>query len=67
MTEHLHLSRATKFLAVTLMDHFMDKHAVMEFRMKLVALTCLQVSGMKKMKEERKKFVLMFPYLFSQI
>ncbi len=28
------------------MDHFMDKHVVMDYHIKLVALTCLLVAGM---------------------
>jgi len=28
-----------------LVDHFMDKHIVMDYRLKLVALTCLLVAG----------------------
>ena len=41
----LQLTRNTRFLAMLLVDHFMDKHIVMEYRLKLVALTCLMVSG----------------------
>lgn len=43
--ERLLISHGTRFLAVKLMDHFMDKHIVMDYRMKLVALTCLLVAG----------------------
>ena len=43
--EILQLSRNTRFLAMLLVDHFMDKHVVMEYRLKLVSLTCLLVSG----------------------
>ena len=43
--QHLLISHGTRFLAVELMDHFMDKHVVMDYRMKLVALTCLLVAG----------------------
>lgn len=46
VSEHLLLSHGTRFLAVKLMDHFMDKHIVMDYRMKLVALTSLLVAGM---------------------
>ena len=45
MCENLHLSRNTRFLAMLLVDHFMDKHIVMDYRLKLVALTCLLVAG----------------------
>ena len=41
----LRLSRGTRFLAISLMDRFMDKHIVMEYRLKLVALTSLLVAG----------------------
>ncbi len=43
--EALLISHGTRFLAVKLMDHFMDKHVVMDYRLKLVALTCLIVAG----------------------
>ena len=43
--ETLQLTRNTRFLAMLLVDHFMDKHIVMEYRLKLVALTCLLVAG----------------------
>ena len=41
----LQLTRNTRFLAMLLVDHFMDKHIVMDYRLKLVALTSLLVSG----------------------
>ncbi len=44
--EMLHITHGTRFLAVKLMDHFMDKHVVMDYHIKLVALTCLLVAGM---------------------
>lgn len=43
--ETLHLTRNTRFLAMHLIDHFMDKHIVMDYRLKLVALTSLLVAG----------------------
>ena len=43
--EILQLTRNTRFLAMLLVDHFMDKHIVMDYRLKLVALACLLVSG----------------------
>ena len=48
--QNLLLSHGTRFLAVKLMDHFMDKHVVMDFRMKLVALTSLLVAGISHSK-----------------
>lgn len=39
------ISVGSRFLAVRLMDYFMDGHAVMDYRLKLVALTCLLVAG----------------------
>ncbi len=42
--EMLHISHGMRFLAVKLMDHFMDKHVVMHYHIKLVALTCLIVA-----------------------
>ena len=44
--KHAKISTGTRFLAVRLMDHFMDGHAVMDYRLKLVALTSLLVAGM---------------------
>ena len=41
----LHLTRTTRFLAMLLVDHFMDKHVVMDYRLKLVALASLLVGG----------------------
>ena len=43
--ENLQLTRSTRFLAMHLVDHFMDRHIVMDYRLKLVALTCLLVAG----------------------
>lgn len=43
--KHFNISGGTRFLAVRLMDYFMDGHAVMDYRLKLVALTCLLVAG----------------------
>ena len=43
--ETLLISHGTRFLAVKLMDSFMDKHVVMDHHIKLVALTCLLVAG----------------------
>ena len=35
----------TRFLAVTLMDQFMDRHSVQEYRLKQLASACLLVAG----------------------
>ena len=40
----LNMTNATKFLAVRLLDGYMDKHAIMPCRLKLMALACLSVS-----------------------
>lgn len=41
----LPFSDTTHHLAVLLLDHFMEKHSIMEYRLKLVALTCLLVAA----------------------
>ena len=38
------MTNATKFLAVRLLDGYMDKHSMMSCRLKLMALACLSVS-----------------------
>ena len=43
--EQLLLSMSTRFLAIHLMDHFMDKYIVMDYRLRLVALTSLWIAG----------------------
>lgn len=43
--KYLPISDTTRHLAVLLMDHFMEKHSIMDFRLKLVALTCLLVAA----------------------
>ena len=43
--KHLPFSVTTRHLAVLLLDHFMEKHSIMEYRLKLVALTCLLVAA----------------------
>ena len=40
----LNMTNATKFLAVRLLDGYMDKHSIMPYRLKLMALACLSVS-----------------------
>ena len=46
VSKQLSLSHGTRFLAVSLMDRFMDRHIVMKYRLKLVALTSLLIAGM---------------------
>lgn len=41
----LPFSNTTRHLAVLLLDHFMEKHSIMDYRLKLVALTCLLVAA----------------------
>lgn len=45
MCDCLPLSNTTCHLAVLLLDHFMEKHDIMDYRLKLVALTCLLVAA----------------------
>jgi len=45
VSKQLSLSHGTRFLAVSLMDRFMDRHIVMKYRLKLVALTSLLIAG----------------------
>ena len=40
----LNMTNATKFLAVRLLDGYMDKHSIMAYRLKLMALACLSVA-----------------------
>lgn len=42
---HLEISIGTRYLAVRLMDHFMDGHNVMQYRLRLMSLTCLLLAG----------------------
>ena len=44
VAESLNMTNATKFLAVRLLDGYMDKHSIMSCRLKLMALACLSVS-----------------------
>ena len=43
--KYLPFSDTTRHLAVLLLDHFMEKHSIMDFRLKLVSLTCLLVAA----------------------
>ncbi len=43
--KQLPFSDTTRHLAILLLDHFMEKHSIMDFRLKLVALTCLLVAA----------------------
>jgi hypothetical protein len=47
------ISCGTRHLAIKLMDHFMDGHNVMEYRLRLVALTCVLIAA--KFEEEDKE------------
>ena len=40
----LNMTNATKFLAVRLLDGYMDKHSIMTCRLQLMALACLSVA-----------------------
>ena len=42
---HLEISTGTRYLAIRLMDHFMDGHNVMHYRLRLMSLTCLLLAG----------------------
>ena len=44
VADSLNMTNATKFLAVRLLDGYMDKHAIMPYRLKLMALACLSIS-----------------------
>ena len=41
----LPLTTTTRHLAILLLDHFMEKHSIMDYRLRLVALTCLLVAA----------------------
>ncbi len=41
----LPLTTTTRHLAILLLDHFMEKHSIMDYRLHLVALTCLLVAA----------------------
>ena len=45
VSECLQLSNSTRYLAVRLLDGFMDKHSIMTYRLKLVALSCLHIAS----------------------
>ena len=45
--KELDISTGIRHLAVRLVDHFMDGHNVMEYRLRLMALTCLLIAGKK--------------------
>lgn len=50
ISRDLNISTGTRHLAVRLMDLFMDGHNVMEYRLRLMALTCLLIAGEKLFK-----------------
>ncbi len=43
--KYLPFSDTTRHLAVLLLDHFMEKHSIMEYKLKMVALTCLLLAA----------------------
>ncbi len=48
----LPIADTTRHLAVLLMDHFMDRYSIMDFRLKLVALTCLLIAAKLEDKDD---------------
>ena len=46
VSKDLCISTGTRHLSIRLMDLFMDGHNVMDYRLKLMALTCLFIAGM---------------------
>ena len=44
VADTLSMTNATKFLAVRLLDGYMDKHSIISSRLKLMALACLSIS-----------------------
>ena len=44
VADTLGMTNATKFLAVRLLDGYMDKHSVIPSRLKIMALACLSIS-----------------------
>ena len=48
----LPLSDTTRHLAILLLDHFMEKHDIMDYRLKLVGLTCLLVAAKMEDRDE---------------
>ena len=45
ISDCLQLANSTRYLAVRLLDGFMDKHSIMTYRLKLVSLTCLHIAS----------------------
>ena len=45
ISDCLQLANSTRFLAVRLLDGFMDKHSIMTYRLKLVSLSCLHIAS----------------------
>ena len=45
MSDCLQLANSTRYLAVRLLDGFMDKHSIMTYRLKLVSLSCLHIAS----------------------
>lgn len=45
ISDCLQLANSTRYLAVRLLDGFMDKHSIMTYRLKLVSLSCLHIAS----------------------
>ena len=45
VSDCLQLANSTRYLAVRLLDGFMDKHSIMTYRLKLVSLSCLHIAS----------------------
>jgi len=45
ISDCLQLASSTRYLAVRLLDGFMDKHSIMTYRLKLVSLSCLHIAS----------------------
>ena len=45
LSDCLQLANSTRYLAVRLLDGFMDKHSIMTYRLKLVSLSCLHIAS----------------------
>ena len=49
LSDCLQLANSTRYLAVRLLDGFMDKHSIMTYRLKLVSLSCLHIASELKL------------------
>ena len=43
--KYLPISDTTRHLAILLVDHFMEKHSIIDFKLKLVLLACLLLAA----------------------